>query len=362
MGRYVLHETIPLALALLARFEVYRFQAYHLVDVYVLIWMFLLGAVVGSLLNVCIFRLPTGRSVVWPGSRCTVCLQPIRWYDNIPILSWFILRGRCRHCDSPFSVRYALIELACAAMFAVCYYGICIAGWRNDFTQPGAMLYVFYVFQMILVSLLLVATFIDFDWQVIPDAVSVNGMVVGLLACLVFPCLQTRPIEWPAPVWLQTHPHIQGLATSLWGLVVGGGLVWLTRLLGSAAFRKEAMGFGDVMLMAMIGSFVGWQSCVIIFFLAPFMGLAVGVFQLVFRRGHVIPYGPYLSLASVVTTLGMKLVWPHFERVLAVGGWLCRRLWLWGLANPVGGLIVLAVCLLAGYGLARVQPKMDDEG
>ena len=338
-----------------------RFGAYHMVDVYVVVWMFIFGAVVGSLLNVCVFRLPTGRSVVWPGSRCTVCLQPIRWYDNVPILSWFILRGRCRHCGGAFSIRYSMVELGTASLFALYYYGICVAGWRDDFQHTGAMLYVFYGVQLFFVCLLLVATFIDFDWQVIPDAVTVNGMLVGLAVCLIFPSVQTRPIQWPAPLWLQAHPHIQGLATSVWGLVVGGGMVWLTRLAGSAAFRKEAMGFGDVMLMAMIGSFVGWQSCVVIFFLAPFMGVAVGLVQLVLRGDHVIPYGPYLSLAAVVAGIGTKLVWRLFGKMLLMLGWLGEHLWGWMVAHPAGGVLVAAVAGLGLYGLVRAQPPMEPE-
>ena len=274
------------------------------------LFFLLAGCCVGSFLNVCIYRLPGMRGVVWPGSRCPHCLAPIRPWDNIPVVSWFVLGGKCRDCGAAFSIRYALIELLTGTLFALFFWGICIAHVRGQ----ALACVPFYLFVMYLVSTLIAASFIDFDHKVIPDAVTVPAMGVALAASFAWPWLQTRPVTWPAPHWLAAHAHWQGLVTSLWGMVVGAGSIWIVRVLGRLAFRKEAMGFGDVVLMGAIGAFVGWQTSLVVFFLAPFFGLVVGLVGFLTRRQHVLPYGPYLSLATVVLVFGGDLVWPWLQR------------------------------------------------
>jgi len=278
-----------------------------------LVFFFVVGCCVGSFLNVCIYRLPAMRGVAWPGSRCPNCLSAIRAYDNLPVLSWFVLGGCCRDCGQPFSIRYAMLELLTGLLFALFYWGICVAHVRNlQVTDPSYLL--FYLFAMVLVCVLVVATFIDFDYKIIPDAVTVPAMVAALAASTVWPWLQTRPITWPAPEWLGSHPHWQGLATSLWGMIVGGGMIWLVRIFGRLVFRKEAMGFGDVVLMGCVGAFLGWQASLLIFLLAPFLGIGAGLVMWLRHRQHVLPYGPYLSLAAIVMLFGIDLLWPIVHR------------------------------------------------
>jgi len=353
----------------------------------IIAWLFvvLFGACVGSFLNVCIYRLPWEKSILWPGSHCPRCLNPVRFYDNIPVVSWFVLRGRCRDCGEQFSARYMLIEALTAGLFVLVL-------WLN---RPAALAgYFQYGSWMFLLSALIAATVIDLDLQIIPDSVTTPGIVVGLIsgfvggglmggfhllpvtvpardpnlmadgekllraaAILVGWGLWAYALVWqvrwskmkpgsaevlllaaslvfltghsavlglslPAPAVVAAYPRVQGLATSLIGMLVGAGLVWVVRVIGAAALRKEAMGFGDVTLMAMIGSFLGWQPTVLVFFMAPFLGLVVGLVQWLVRGERVLPYGPYLSLAAAVTLLGWQQIWPvvanHFGMLALV--------------------------------------------
>ncbi len=353
-------------------------------QIVVLVWVVMLGAVVGSFLNVCIYRLPLEKSILWPGSHCPTCLRPVRAYDNIPILSWFILHGRCRNCGEQFSARYMFIELMTATLFGVVF-------WLE--TRAAPLGFCRSAIHLFLVAALIVATFIDLDLQVIPDSVTVPGMFMGLLGCTIDPKVCLVPITaptplgplapaevwaygllvmigwamciygqmwlwwqndgragmaesimllatvgymamqtfglavclglvgpgWPGwPAWLAMHPHWQGLTSSLTGLIVGAGLIWIVRVLGTAALKREAMGFGDVTLMAMVGAFLGWQATVVIFFMAPFMGLIVGMIQWLAKGNNVLPYGPYLSLAAAVTLLAWQPIWIFVAPRLAV--------------------------------------------
>lgn len=211
---------------------------------------FLFGACIGSFLNVCIYRIPLGQSIVRPGSHCG-CGQPIAWHDNIPILSWLFLRGRARCCGRPFSLRYPFVELLTALLFLACW-----LLFPPDKAAAG----------MVLVSIVVCAVFIDLDHMIIPDAFTIGGAVAGVTLSVLLP-------------GLHEHAHeifmIAGLRSgldSLLGLFVGSGLVLWIALIAEAVLKKEAMGFGDVKFLGALGAFVGWQGAVFSMFGGAIIG------------------------------------------------------------------------------------------
>lgn len=230
---------------------------------------FIFGAVVGSFLNVCIYRLPLGQSVVSPGSRCMDCGAAVRWYDNIPILSWLVLRGRCRSCKAPFSIRYPLVELLTGllTLLLMLKFG------------PSLSLAVMFLF----CAALVVITFIDFDHQIIPDEISLPGILLGFLSSFFL----------PGHGWL----------SSLLGIVVGWGslalifygYLWLT--------GREGMGGGDAKLLAMMGAFLGLKAVPFIIFASSLVGTVAGLSIMAIQRKDrhlAIPFGPYLALGAVL--------------------------------------------------------------
>ncbi len=211
---------------------------------------FLLGACVGSFLNVCIYRIPAGQSIVTPGSRCA-CGAPIKWHDNIPILSWFLLRGRARCCGRRFSFRYPFVEALTAALFLACWL----------LFPPAKALC-----GMLLCSALICATFIDLDHMVIPDAFTLWLGVAGVLLSCALPALHGRQHE------LFVIASLRSGIDSVVGLLVGSGLVLWIALLAEAVLKKEAMGFGDVKFVGAIGAFTGWHGAAA----AVFGGAVIG--------------------------------------------------------------------------------------
>lgn len=245
--------------------------------------VFVIGAIIGSFLNVCIYRLPKGRSVIVPGSHCPNCGAKIHWFDNIPILAYLFLGARARCCKARISFRYFIVEVITAFVFLALFLSF---GLSAKFFAYLA-----------LVSGLIVATFVDFEIQEIPDEVSVGGLVAGLVLSIAFPSILNEP------------SRLGGFLNSFSGALAGGAMIYAMGMLGEFAFKKEAMGGGDVKLLAMIGAFIGWKLTLLTFFVAPLFGSVVGVILKIRQGKDVIPYGPYLSLAAVFSIFfGDKLI------------------------------------------------------
>lgn len=248
--------------------------------------VFIFGSLVGSFLNVCIHRMPQEKSVIWPRSYCPQCKRPILWYDNIPLISYLFLWGRCRICKEKISFMYFVVELLTAVMFLAFY----------DYFGPTFNFF----FYIILISGLIVASFVDISHRIIPDEISMGGIILGLVFCLIRG-IALRPLAFsPKP-----------LIDSFLGVVIGGGIIYLSGLIFDLVYFKllkkppiqgetSSMGGGDVKLLAMIGAFLGWQAALLTFFLAPFFGVVAGIINLLVKKDHTIPYGPFLALAALV--------------------------------------------------------------
>ncbi len=267
----------------------------------------LFGAIVGSFLNVVIYRMPLDKSIVTPGSHCS-CGKPIAWYDNIPVLSWFILRGKARCCGRAYSFRYAFVELLTAGLFLVC---------ALQFAPAKALL------GMVFVACLVCATFIDLDHMIIPDAFTIWLAVAGVAGAFAFPGLHAQTAEIP----LLAHLRSGGVA--IVGVMIGSALVLWIKLLAEAVLRKEAMGFGDVTFLGGIGAFCGWQGALFSVFGGAVVGSVwVGLARLwmlvsggkatlspraetpdgqeteELSLGVHVPFGPMLAVAAGIYFLG----------------------------------------------------------
>ena len=234
----------------------------------VVLGAFVFGAVIGSFLNVCICRLPAGESIVHPRSRCPGCKTPIRSADNIPIISYLLLRGRCRSCGRAISARYPLVELLMGALLVVLAY-------RYDVSPALAVSGAF-------VAALIVVSFIDLDHQIIPDVISLPGIGVGLLISL---------LGYGPP-----------LVDSVLGVLCGGGILYAVAFGYEALTGREGMGGGDIKLLAMIGAFLGWRGVLVTLILGSFGGAVVGVTLMIARGADTrlpIPFGPFLALGAV---------------------------------------------------------------
>lgn len=257
---------------------------------------FVLGAIIGSFLNVCIYRLPREESLVLPRSACPSCGAPIAWHDNVPILSYLWLRGTCRSCRAPISWRYPVVELVTACLFFFMH--------RQVFADPTRYDAGVLIAHLLLVCGLIVATFVDFDHRIIPDEITKTGMVAGPLLSAIYPPLQSRLDA--AFLWEPRRPAEgtgEALLASLVGMAVGAGMIYGLGWVGKRLFKKEAMGFGDVKLMGMVGAFLGWQAAFLAFWIAPVLGLVYGVVRWVRSGDRYMPYGPFLSIATFLVML-----------------------------------------------------------
>ncbi len=394
-----------------------------------MVFLFALGASVGSFLNVVVYRLPLEMSVVKPGSHCPLCKKAIAWYDNIPIFAWLLLRGRCRHCGAGFSIQYPMVELLTALLFVGLYWVYFRADLRGvlpGFEQGGWLVYGGHI---VLVCVLLASSLIDAKHWIIPLSVSYLAAVVGVVLSMIWPywlevepgqlwrlvpyataksgaaglgaalglaaglimlklgllkrsfaqldeahaklaeTTENGPTEDPGDLidqsgiginvrremmlevgflspavmgglifmWILTagggesglsrwwqeiiqQKWLAGLLGSIFGFMIGGGIVWATRILGTLSFGREAMGLGDVHLMAAAGAVLGWVSPTIAFFVAPFFGLGWAVARLALQGSREIPYGPFLSMGTLAVMVFYEPIVNYFINAFTAAG------------------------------------------
>lgn len=302
--------------------------------------VFMFGMIVGSFLNVCIVRMPEEKSVIFPSSHCPSCKKSLKWFHNIPFISWLFLRGKCSFCNATISWRYPFVELLTGVIFLV-FFRIFGFDW---ILLP----------YLTMISGFIVATFVDFKHRIIPDEISVGGMLIGILMSLfvvemhdtsvlmiksgayamrfmlafffivqVIQCLIKRKIDeddkfifmilicfavvealLTTLIWIVPHPFLHNLLSfkaGVQGAFIGGGVIYFMGVVGELIFRKEAMGGGDVKLLAMIGAFIGWKLAILTFFIAPFFGAIVGIIEKIRTKDSTLAYGPYICLGAVIS-------------------------------------------------------------
>ncbi len=282
------------------------------------IWLtavILLGSCVGSFLNVVIYRLPEGTFFSRGSrSRCRHCGAPIRWFDNLPVVSWLFLRGRARCCGKPIGLRYPLVE----AMTA----GLMVALWMRfvgaaPVSATATQDWMRFAFLAWFLTFLVACTFIDIDHRILPDVLTKPTMVIGCLAAVLVPGLAGGPILVPG------KPVPNSLLQALAGLATGFGLTWAVRAAAGKVFGREAMGFGDVKFMAAIGAFVGLDGALITFFLGTLFGAFYGVFHKWITGEAEVFFGPFLAAGAVITLFFKQSVlefvtetWPAWQASL----------------------------------------------
>ncbi len=236
-----------------------------------LVFAGILGLAAGSFLNVCIYRLPRRESLVHPASRCPRCGRALNWFDNIPVVSWLVLGGRCRQCDAPISPQYPVIEIV-TAILAVLIVAI---------TPPGSLL----ASRLVLAAALIVLFVIDLEHQILPNSITLPGIAVGFFFSLGTP---------------------QGPIDSLLGILLGGGVLYVIAVGYYMLRGEEGMGMGDVKMLAMIGAFLGWRAVLLTLVLSSFAGAVVGVALVASSRGgmrYALPFGTFLAMGAVVSML-----------------------------------------------------------
>lgn len=338
------------------------------------VWLalvFVLGAIIGSFLNVCITRLPLEKSLLWPPtSRCGHCLQPVRGWDNIPLLSWWILRGRCRTCGARFSFKYFLVELVTGLGFAWLLHLIVVdnvhhlevirlGAWRVGWGWIPYEAWVIFAHHAVLFSFLMIVGWCDWNRLEIPLSVTLTGTFIGLALGTIWPwpwpnapvvpyqvfarssfwvsalyhapplgSLQPWPFWWPLPEWFADGGNWQtGLANGMAGMLAGTILLRGIRFIFSVGRGIEGLGLGDADLMMMAGAFLGWQPVVFALFLGVFFALPLGIIKWLITKDQAIPFGPALALAVLFTGLSWTALAPdvhyfffHRDLMLATCG------------------------------------------
>jgi len=252
--------------------------------------VFLFGLALGSFLNVCIYRLPRGESVISPRSRCPHCQQLIAAYDNIPLLSYLILRGRCRYCRARISPLYPLVELATAVLLVAIYF-------RHGFTPLG-------VKSTLLMLALVVLIVTDLRERILPDRVTYPGLGVGLLLALWIPVGDGSAAAVARALALALSPRILSFADALLGALLWAAMLYVVGELFYRVRKLEGLGLGDVKMMAMLGAFFGLKLTLLTLLLGCFLGIILGgVFMLLTRKGrrYELPLGSFLGLAALLT-------------------------------------------------------------
>ncbi len=284
--------------------------------------VFVFGTMIGSFLNVVIHRVPAGKSIVFPGSHCG-CGQPIAWYDNIPVISWFILRGKSRCCRQPYSFRYAFVELLTGALF--------LGVWVQN--EPLAALAI-----MIMIAMLIAATFIDLDHMIIPDGITIWGTVAAVGIAALIPQLHGHD---PAPIFLLAS--IRSAGDAMIGAMIGSSLILWIGLIAEAILRKDAMGFGDVKFLGLIGAFIGWEGAIFAVFGGAIVGTLWFAIALIYGKltgrksegilnaettdgektdlavGAQVPFGPMLAIAAAIYALGgQQIMTPYVRQITGI--------------------------------------------
>ena len=242
----------------------------------------LFGAIIGSFLNVCIHRLPRNTSIVWPASACPSCGRSLSWFENVPIVSYVFLGGRCRTCRAPITARYPIVEGLTAALFALAwwYYG------------PGPLL----ASRLIFVCALVVLFAIDLEHHLLPNIITLPGIAIGFLLSFITP-----------PGW----------QSSLIGIVIGGGVLYLIAEGYYLVRHEEGLGMGDVKMLGMVGAFIGWKLTLLSLMIASFAGTIVGIALIVTRRGtmkYALPFGTFLAIgAAASATVGQTILDWYFR-------------------------------------------------
>jgi leader peptidase (prepilin peptidase) / N-methyltransferase len=240
-------------------------------DSFILILAGVIGLSVGSFLNVCIYRLPRGHSLMRPASRCPSCGRPLRWFDNIPVVSWVALGGRCGQCRARISIQYPIVEFVTAALFVLLVY----------VTEPGPLL----ASRLVLAAALIVLFAIDLEHHILPNVITLPGIVVGFLFSLA------APPGWPA---------------SLVGIALGAGLLYGIAAAYYLVRREEGLGMGDVKMLAMVGAFLGWKAVLLTIVLSSLAGAVIGMAMVVSGRGNLryaLPFGTFLAIGALVSML-----------------------------------------------------------
>ena len=243
----------------------------ELPDAVLLLYALLIGLCVGSFLNVVIYRLPLGQSLVSPGSRCTKCGYQLRWYDNVPVLSWALLGGRCRQCRTAISIQYPVVEIVTGLLFV-------LVAWL---TPVGPLLFS----RLILVAILVALFGIDLEHQILPNTITLPGIVIGLMFSAIAP-----------PGWKD----------ALLGTLLGAGVLYGIAAAYYAVRREEGLGMGDVKMLAMIGAFLGWQAVLVTLVLSSFSGAFIGMALIAAQRGGMklaLPFGTFLAVGAVAAML-----------------------------------------------------------
>lgn len=226
------------------------------------------GACIGSFLNVVIYRVPLGQSIVSPPSRCPKCGNRLPWYDNLPIFGWVLLGGRCRQCKNPISIQYPIVELITALLFV-------LVVWL---TPPGPLM----VSRLLFVCILIALFGIDLEHQILPNSITLPGIVAGVLLSFIAP-----------PGWRD----------ALLGVLLGAGILYAVAGAYYLWRRQEGLGMGDVKMLAMIGAFLGWKAVLVTMVLSSFSGAAIGLSLIAAQRGGMklaLPFGTFLAIGALV--------------------------------------------------------------
>jgi leader peptidase (prepilin peptidase) / N-methyltransferase len=355
-------------------------------------FVFLIGAAVGSFINVCVARLPFEKSILWPGSRCGRCLQPIRTRDNLPLLGYWLLRGRCRACGQSFSASYFLVELFTACAFAGLFYLEIVLNvldlsylrehqWEINWGVIPLEVWVVFFWHATLLGFLITTSLCDLQHMEVPLNITVCGTIVGLMgsallawpfpasawATLPWPGRLPPPIEpglypWPVwppkqlPAWLAPGSWQLGVATGLAGSLAGMLTLRAVRFLFGLGRGKEGLGIGDADVMMMAGAFVGWQPTLIAFFVGVFVALFFGVIQLVRRGDQALPFGPALAVGVLITLLAWPTISANTTLYL-----LFSEAWVLGGLAAVGAVFLLLASFLLRI-IRGPEPPAGEEG